>query len=114
MGIDTFGMTYSPYLMSRHFQGTMTLSSGLFRVSGTMYITVRDNKINMDSVLGKGVQKECLHIRHHEVRGEEQVLGVLDGNFNTIQIYIDNDAKGVLMVVKDSYANCMIPMLTPY
>ena len=58
---------------------------------------------------GRECKKECLHIRHHEVRGEEQVLGVLDGNFNTIQIYIDNDAKDVLMVVKDSYANCMIP-----
>ena len=36
------------------------------------------------------------------------------GNFSQIKIDTTLNSKKVLMIVKDSYANCLVPMLIPY
>jgi len=114
MAIDTFGVTYSTYPVSRDFRGTMASSSGLFSASDTVNITVPDNEINMVVSCESEGKKSASVFDTAKLEEKNKYEVFFGGNFDTIRIDTDNNTKRVLMVVKDSYANCLIPMLTPY
>lgn len=114
MAIDMFGVTYSTYPVCRDFQGTMASSSGLFSASDTVNITVPDNEINIVVSCESDGKKSASMFDTTKLEEKNKYEVFFGGNFDTVRIDTDNDTKRVLMVVKDSYANCLIPMLTPY
>ena len=52
-----------------------------------------------------------MHGGHLSFLDVQQFLG---GNFGIIDIRTTSDRTDKLLLIKDSYANCMIPFLTPY
>ena len=114
MGLDTEGSSYISYPVCSDFQGTLASSAGFFRAEDTISVIVpgddlkytvnyTDEKITRPSVfdLSKLTQKN-----RYEV--------FFGGNFAQIRIETDAASDRELLIVKDSYANCLVPMLLPY
>lgn len=114
MGLDTRGSSYISYPVCSDFQGTLASSAGFFRAQDTISVIVpgaelkytvnyTDEKITRPSVfdLSKLSQKN-----RYEV--------FFGGNFAQVRIETDAASDRKLLIVKDSYANCLVPMLLPY
>ena len=103
------------YEISNTFEGTLASTSGVYDVKDTVEICVpKDSEgsyvVNFESSGEKTASlffKDKLNQKNHY----EVFLG---GNYDKVIITTVSQSKRSLLLIKDSYANCMIPMLTPY
>lgn len=106
---------YEINTVSNTFQGTLSSSSGIydnyddisvvFPISsiGKFYINNFDTKEKYVS---------CFNSEKLKTTNQYEVF--FGGNFSRIQIVTDNLNGKNLLVIKDSYANCFVPLLIPY
>ena len=103
------------YEISHSFEGTLASTSGVHDAQDTIEICVpKDSEgsyvVNFESSGEKTASlffKDKLNQKNHY----EVFLG---GNYDKVIISTVSISKRSLLLIKDSYANCMIPMLTPY
>lgn len=106
---------YEFYTVSTDFQGTLSSSSGYTAsydsieicvpadYSGTYIVDFMKDDMKTNSLFFT----EALDtVNQYEI--------FLNGNYEEIEITTTSSNTDILLVVKDSYANCMISMLTPY
>ena len=62
---------------------------------------------------GEGNKKESLFVKE-KLEGKNHYEVFLGGNFAKVTITTTLEGDRKLLLVKDSFANCLIPMLTPY
>lgn len=107
-------ITYAPGLVTDEFKGTLSATSG-FRNSETDEIYVYTPETEIDhSVMYvyEGTKTaSCYHTENLEKKDKYTIF--FNGNHPEIRIESDAQSKKVLLVVKDSYANCFIPFLIP-
>ncbi len=106
---------YEYFVLGDSFFGTLASSSGIFErgdeltailpkdINGTYYIYNYDTLEKSVSVLNK------------DKLGEKNQYEVFfGGNFGRIEIQTDNLNHKNILIIKDSYANCFIPLLIPH
>ena len=106
---------YDFYEVSTTFEGTLASTSG-----------VHDNTDKLEICVPKA--SEGTYVAHFESSGEKTATlffgdklesknhyeVFLGGNYDKVNISTVSQSERSLLLIKDSYANCMIPMLTPY
>ena len=105
---------YERVLLTEGFSGTLTASSG-FRMDETDAIWAYLPLEAIDYVVSyesEGRRSASVY-RAENLEARDKYTVFLDGNHPLIRIETDADSERRALVVKDSYANCLIPFLIP-
>ncbi len=106
---------YSFSTVSDSFQGTLASSSGVNNITDKVEICVpassKSSYIVSYETSGK---KTATLFEKEKLNQKNQYEVFLGGNYDKVIISTAKETKNTLLLLKDSYANCMIPMLTPY
>lgn len=132
LGINTKGIKYEFHTVSTHFEGTLKSKSLSQKAKDRLEVCFPENSQGTYYIEFSGTPKKRASLFFEEKLKEKNKYEVfLGGNYAKVTVttdlldyskmpvveasymsYLPESRK--LLVVKDSYANCMIPMLTPY
>lgn len=113
--LDTNNVNYLFYPVTTEFEGTLASKSGVHDVTDTVEICIPAYSKGSYVVNYEAQQNKKSTLFDEEKLSEKNKYEVfLGGNFDKVIISTTVDNRDCLLIVKDSYANCMIPMLTPY
>jgi hypothetical protein len=114
MGLDANAYQYKDLAVTNSFQGTLASSSGIFSAKDTIRIpTCPENIMYRVTYVDEG--RTCNTVFDQSKLLEKSKYDVFfGGNFSQIMIETNSESDRVLMVVKDSYANSLIPLLIPH
>ena len=106
---------FSFYAVSDSFSGTLASSAGDRKLKDNIEICVPKNSAGTYTVFyeSQNVRKATL-FDSEKLNQKNQYEVFLGGNFDKVIISTTCNNKQSLLMFKDSYANCLIPMLTPY
>lgn len=111
---STKGIDYSFYTVANDFQGTLSSSSAVTGSSDKIEICTPDEKHSNYVVNYESSSRKTVSLFEREkLEGKNKYEVFLGGNYDKVVITTDSDTDDTLLLFKDSYANCMIPMLTP-
>ena len=119
MGIDTSkAPQLKPYAVTGDFSGNLSRTSGFisgYREPIYAYLTenASDNIQIVASYESEGVKTAELYDRT-KLDEEDAYKVFLGGDYDKIDIRTTADSTDRLLLVKDSFADCMIPFLIPY
>lgn len=114
MGLVPDAVSYKTMPVTNSFQGTMASTSGIFKASDTISITVPEKEQTLVVTYVNEDKKTSTLFDASKLKEKSQYDVFFGGNFAEVRIDTGADSDRVLLVLKDSYANCVIPMLTPY
>lgn len=114
MALDTTGYTYTDMAVTNTFQGTLASSSGVFSAKDTIYITVPEPEVATLVSYVQEKEKTASMFDSSKLEEKSKYDVFFGGNYAQINIETDSASERTLLIVKDSYANCVVPMLTPY
>ena len=116
MGLDASLVTYQELPATKTFQGTLSARSG-YRSSATdeidVFLPVGNelsyvvNYVDEQRRVGSFYQTSRLSTR-------DKYAMFFDGNHAQVRISFPGAPKGTLLVLKDSYANSLVPFLAPH
>lgn len=107
--------TYSFYTVTDSFEGTLSSKSGVHDASDTIEICVPDGSEESYTVSFESMQvKRATLFDESKLNTKNKYEVFLGGNYDKISIETTAPNENCLLIIKDSYANCMIPMLTPH
>ena len=114
MNLDISKTAFKTLPVSNKFKGTLASSSGLFNANDLIEITypVSKQTYYVDYVYEEKKSASVFDSSKLDTKNQYEVF--FGGNFAQINIQTTLKSDRVLMVVKDSYANCFVPMLTDY
>ena len=106
---------FSFYEVSDSFEGTLASTSGVHDSKDKVEICVPDKSegtyvVNFES---SGEKTASLFFKD-KLKNKNHYEVFLGGNYDKVIISTVSSSERSLLLIKDSYANCMIPMLTPY
>lgn len=114
-GIDTSKTQFSFSAVSNTFQGTLASSSGVSNICDSISIcTVKKPKNSSVVNYESSKTKTATYFDKTKLENKNQYEVFLGGNFDKIIISTTAQTDRTLLVFKDSYANCMLPMFEPY
>lgn len=114
-GLDTKGKGYAYYTVSDSFQGTLSSSAAVNDSADKIEICVPKNQAGKYTVLYESSGRKTATLFENEKLGQKNQYEVfLGGNYDKVIISTTAETTATLLLFKDSYANCLIPMLTPY
>ena len=112
MNLPGLNASYSEKLVTDSFSGTLTASSG-FRTGETdrIYVFLPDSPVNYTvlNLSDGGTSSSFYKTENLKIRDKYTVF--FGGNYPEIKIETEADSRKVLLVFKDSYANCFVPFL---
>lgn len=114
MGLVPDAVSYKTMPVTNSFQGTMASSSGIFQASDTISITVPEKEQKLVVTYVNEDKKTSTLFDASKLKEKSQYDVFFGGNFAEVRIDTGAESDRVLLVLKDSYANCVIPMMTPY
>ena len=114
MGLVPDAVSYKTMPVTNSFQGTMASTSGIFKASDTISITVPEKEQKFVVTYVNEDKKTSTLFDASKLKEKSQYDVFFGGNFAEVRIDTGAESERVLLVLKDSYANCVIPMLTPY
>lgn len=101
--------------VSNSFQGTLASSSGVRNITDKIDIYVPEKSKDSYVVSYESSSKKSPTLFEKDKLGQKNQYEIfLGGNYDKVIISTDAVTNNTLLVIKDSYANCMLPMLTPY
>lgn len=113
--IDTSKTQFSFSAVSNTFQGTLASSSGVSNICDSISIcTVTKPKNSSVVNYESSKTKTATYFDKTKLENKNQYEVFLGGNFDKIIISTTAQTDRTLLVFKDSYANCMLPMFEPY
>lgn len=103
------------HTVSNSFEGTLSSKSPAQSVTDSVEVCFPKNSQGTYYVefSGEGNKRESLFVKE-KLEGKNHYEVFLGGNFAKVTITTTLEGDRKLLVVKDSFANCLIPMLTPY
>ena len=108
-------VVYRFYNVTNSFQGTQASNSGVYSTMESIEICVpygqEGNYLVNNMETGN---KTATLFDASKLTQKDKYLVFMGGNYSQVNISTLADTGRNLMVIKDSYANCMIPMMTPY
>ncbi|MGN0468533.1 MAG: DHHW family protein [Acutalibacteraceae bacterium] len=113
--LSTKGVEYSFYTVSNDFSGTLSSSSGVSSSKDEIQICVPKNENHLYTVhYESSGEKTASLFNSEKLEQKNQYEVFLGGNFDKVIVSTNAETDRQLLIFKDSYANCMISMLTPY
>jgi len=106
---------YTFHTVTDSFEGTLASKSGVHDITDTIEICVP-----ADSAESYTVNYESLQLKTATLFDESKLTAknkyevFLGGNYDKVSIETTAPNNNSLLIIKDSYANCMIPMFTPH
>ncbi len=97
------------------FQGTLSSKAGITSSSDIIELCVPQNSVLTYVADYEGGEKKTATLFDSsklETKNKYEVF--TGGNYGKITVSTTASVKDTLLIVKDSYANCMLPMLTPF
>lgn len=112
LGLDISKTKFRTLPVSNKFKGTLASSSGLFNANDLIEVTfpVSKQKYYVDYVNEETKSASVFDYSKLDTKNQYEVF--FGGNFSQINIQTTVKRNSVLMIIKDSYANCLVPMLT--
>ncbi len=108
-------VTHVFYPVSTDFEGTLSSKSGVHDFKDTVEICVPAKAGGSYVVSYESQQRKTTSFFDKEKLSEKNKYEFfLGGNYDKVIVTTLSPDRDTLLIVKDSYANCMIPMLTPY
>ncbi len=105
---------YTIYPVESEFRGTLANATGNFTIHDEIDIFVPEEEVEY-IVTNDTTQTKSRTIYDSSALDSDNPYNVfLSGNSSLIQIDTKNDSDKHLLVIKDSYANSLIPFLLPY
>ena len=114
MGLVPDAVAYQTMPVTNSFRGTMASSSGIFKASDTISITVPEKEQKLVVTYVNEDKKTATLFDASKLKEKSQYDVFFGGNFAEVRIDTGAESDRVLLVMKDSYANCAIPMMTPF
>lgn len=114
MGLVPNAVSYQTLPVTNSFRGTMASSSGIFKASDTISITVPEKEQKLVVTYVNEDKKTATLFDASRLKEKSQYDVFFGGNFAEVRIDTGAGSDRVLLVLKDSYANCVIPMMTPF
>ena len=112
-GLTGGGTIYEPVQISDSFQGTLTASSGL-RMGETdplyVYLPQGQEQEYLVTYEEEGTQSRSCYVTDCLNQRDQYAL-FFGGNYARVTIHTKAESDQVLLVLKDSYANCFVPFL---
>lgn len=106
---------FSFYTVSSSFRGTLSSSAAVNDTADKIEICVPKNQSGKYTVLYESSSRKTASLFENEKLNQKNQYEVfLGGNYDKVIISTAANTSNALLVFKDSYANCMLPMLTPY
>lgn len=103
------------YEVSTTFEGTLASTSGVHDTTDKIEICVpKDSQGTYVSYFESSGEKTASLFFGEKLSEKNQYEVFLGGNYDKVIISTVSLSGKSLLLMKDSYANCMIPMLTPY
>ena len=113
LGAKSDDFTMAP--VSKQFSGTLASSYGERKIKDVLQICAPKNSAGTYTVSYESQNKVTTSVFDTEkLEQKNQYEVFLGGNFDKIVITTLSESDNTLLLFKDSYANCLIPMLTPY
>ena len=117
LGIDSSSISYDKLPVSMSFQGTLSAKSG-FRASEKEEMDVflpRDDSVPSSVVNYVDEQKKTASFYDtSKLETRDKYAMFFNGNHGKVVITAPTEENRTLLVIKDSYANSLIPFLAPY
>lgn len=114
-GLETDNVQYDFAVVSDSFQGTLASSSGICHINDEIEICIpHDTKGNYVIEYDSENIKKSTFFDISKLKSSNQYEIFMGGNFGRIIISTTAKNDKSLLIFKDSYANCMIPMFAPY
>ncbi|MCQ2462696.1 MAG: DHHW family protein [Clostridia bacterium] len=111
--LNTDKVKYKYYTLSNEFCGTLSGSNSA--VSDTIQACIPQNSTGTYVVTNKAQKtKSTTLFDISKLKNKNQYEVFMGGNFPVVTVSTVNRNDKSLLIFKDSYANCMLPMLTPY
>ncbi len=112
LSLPGLNMNYNQLLMTDSFSGTLSASSG-FRTSekDSIYVYLPEPAVDYTVLYVEEGQKTASFYTSENLEKKDQYTIFFNGNHPQVKIETANDSKQVLLVIKDSYANCFVPFL---
>lgn len=115
LNLDTSKAEYEFYTVSNDFNGTLSSSSGIYNTTDTVEICVPKNSKGTYFIKNADTkEKSATLFDMSKLEDTNKYEVFFGGNFSRIVISTSNLNGKNLLIFKDSYANCFIPLLTPY
>ena len=113
--IDISKTKFEFQTVSSSFQGTLASSSQVRDVSDSVEICF-PSEPKVSSVLYYEAQgtKTASYFDKSKLENKNHYEVFMGGNFDKIIISTSAETENALLILKDSYANCMIPMFAPF
>jgi len=105
---------YAVYTVSNTFEGTLASKSGCHDTEDTIQIYVPKPEVNYSVTYVQDGETTSSLYRRDALRQKDQYTLFFGGNPPRIDIRTDSNTGRHLLLIKDSYANCMVQLLTPY
>lgn len=113
--IDTSKQKYHFYTVGADFEGTLASKVGVHTYKDKVEICIPEKTKGTYTVEYESQQKKTATLFDEtKLKQKNQYEVFLGGNFDKVIISVATQSKSTLLIIKDSYANCFIPMLTPY
>lgn len=104
---------YKIYPVADSFEGTLANKTGSMNIKDEIDIYVPKTKTDY-VVTDESTNQKSRTIYHSEaLETKDQYAVFMGGNKSLFHINIDNDSNKHLLLIKDSYANSLIPFLIP-
>lgn len=114
-GLDISSQQYESYCVNGNFQGTQASNCGVYSSSDVVNICVPKGSEGSYIVnYTDDTRKTATLFDMGKLEEKDKYLVFMGGNYSRVDIHTNARNGRSLLVVKDSYANCLIPMLTPY
>lgn len=115
VGLDTDSVDYDFMSVAGDFQGTQASNCGIYSSYDNVNICVPRNGEGSYVVnYIEKTEKKATLFDESKLGEKDKYLVFMGGNYSEVDITTNAGTGKNLLVIKDSYANCMIPMLTPY
>lgn len=115
LGIDTTTINYQTYKIASDFSGTMASTSGYSGKKDTIEVYVpKENTPEYVLEYVEEQEKKASVYNTEMLETKDKYAVFLGGNSPIIRINTTAETERKIMIIKDSYANCLIPFLTPY
>lgn len=106
---------YDFYEVSTTFEGTLASTSGVHDTTDKIEICVpKNSEGTFVAHFESSGEKTASLFFGDKLQGKNHYEVFLGGNYDKVIISTVSQSGKSLLLIKDSYANCMIPMLTPY
>lgn len=113
--LDRKSVEYEFLTVSGDFEGTLASKTGIHDKKDKIEICFPKNSEGSYIVSYESQDKRATSLfEASKLQQKNQYEVFLGGNYDKVVIDTVSKSRATLLIIKDSYANCLIPMLTPY